>query len=192
MLPGDENLSADSRHVRESFATRRLLGGDAAILFYVEQHDAVLCVVALALMLPDLCGHKRERRGVRRILQIKHAKANRLAGDYVGGSAALNAIEVGDPVGAKSPRKDLGGKYGCGRNVKVRGNSVHIEGSGGGCGRCGDEARPAQDNRIPGCHRDGIAVRGHERCDMNSHGLAGMDRTGVRLRLKQAKAAGGY
>src|SRR5436190_21833414 len=49
MLPCAENLFADSRHARESFATRRLLCGDARILSCVEQHDAVLCVVLLAL-----------------------------------------------------------------------------------------------------------------------------------------------
>ena len=65
MLPCAENLFADSRHARESFATRRLLCGDARILFCVEQHDMKLKINSAAqYRLRPFVQPQRKRHGL--------------------------------------------------------------------------------------------------------------------------------
>ena len=95
-------------------------------------------------VLPDLCGHKGKRSGVRRIFQVEHAKSHRMhRRTSVHVRCIGDAIKIRYALSTESTGEDLCWKNGCGRNVKVRGNGVNVESSGGSCGGCGDEARPA-------------------------------------------------
>src|SRR5260370_4620428 len=100
-------------------------------------------------MLPNLRGHKWELCGVRRIFQIKNAKPHGRTDDQVRRSG--NAIEIRNALSTKGAREDLGWKNGRGRNLKIRGNGVEVDGGGRGWGGCGDKARTAQETRI--CRR---------------------------------------
>jgi hypothetical protein len=50
-------------------------------------------------MLPDLCGHKWELRGIRRIFQIKNAKPHRRTDDQVRRTGL--AIEIRNALSTK-------------------------------------------------------------------------------------------